>query len=81
MDNTQISEGLKQKRESFLAQACEAESKKDFAEAERFFRLAMYCDGRIRRDVTDAKKYVEQAGTVYKPTATAAETEIERRLS
>ena len=56
MNNLQIIESLEQKRERFLAQACEAESQKDFARAERSFKLAMYCDGRIRSDVTDVKK-------------------------
>ena len=65
MINTKISESLEQKREIFLARACEAESKKDFIEAERLFMLAMYCDGRIRLDITDAKKYVEEAGPLY----------------
>jgi hypothetical protein len=67
MNNAQISESLEQKREGYLARACAAESENNFFEAERLFRLALYCDGRIRLDIADAKKYVEQAGPLYKP--------------
>ena len=72
---------LRGKLESFLTRACEAESKKDFVEAERLFMLAMYCDGRIRLDITDAKKYVAQAGPLYKPSTVVVGAEVVRSLS
>jgi len=76
MNNAELGQSMKEKLEQFLSGACEAEAKKDFAEAEHQFRLALFCDGRMRPDITDAKEYVRQAGPVYKPTPGAVGPEI-----
>jgi hypothetical protein len=72
---------MQEKLEGFLDSACEAEARKDFAEAEHQFRLALFCDGRIRPDVTDAKEYVRQAGSVYKQAPADVSPEIGGTLS
>jgi len=56
---------LKHKIESYLDRACQAEAQGNRAEAERFFRFALYCEGLTRADVAVAKDYVQQAGHVY----------------
>jgi len=81
MDNAELGQSMKGKLEIFLSRACEAEAKKDFAEAEHQFRLALFCDGRMRPDVTDAKEYVRQAGPIYKPTPATVRPEIGGKLS
>ena len=65
MNDMKNRELLTEKLDVFLTRACEAEVNGDYAEAERLFRLALYCEGRLRPDVTDAKEYVLQAGPVY----------------
>lgn len=65
MKNSNNVTDMNEKLESFLVRACEAEEKHNYAEAERLFRLALYCEGRLRYDVTNAKEYVDQAGPVY----------------
>lgn len=68
MNNTELQnkKQLSEKLETFLDRACEAETKGDHSEAERFFRLALFCEGKIKPEITDAKQYVEEAGPVYK---------------
>ena len=66
MNELTNNKNLKDKLESFLNRACEAEAQGDYVQAERLFRLALYCDGRLRPDVTNAKEYAETAGSVYK---------------
>ena len=56
---------LSEKLDDFLNRSCEAEAKGNYPEAERLFRLALFCEGKIRPDVTDVKLYIEQAGPVY----------------
>ena len=67
MNNTELQnkKQLSEKLETFLGRACEAEAKGNHPEAERLFRLALFCEGKIRPEITDAKHYVEQAGPVY----------------
>ncbi len=65
METAVNSMSMAQKLEDFLAQACEAEVSGDKSEAERLFRMALYCEGRLRPDVTDAREYVRQVGPVY----------------
>jgi hypothetical protein len=57
---------LKEKLESFLARACEAEAAGGYREAERLFRMALHCEGHLSPEVTNVSEYVNQAGTVYK---------------
>lgn len=54
-----------QKMENFLEQACEAESRLDYVEAERLFGLALLCDGNLREDVRDARMYLQSTRPVY----------------
>jgi hypothetical protein len=56
---------LSEKLGKFLDRACEAEAKGEYSEAERLFRLALFCEGKIRPEITDAKQYIELAGPVY----------------
>jgi hypothetical protein len=57
---------LKEKLESFLDRACEAETAGDYRGAEQLFRFALYCEGKLIPEVTDAKQYVDMVGSVYK---------------
>jgi len=54
---------LKEKLESFLDRACQAEA--DYPEAERLFRFALRCEELSRPDVGNAREYARQAGLVY----------------
>jgi hypothetical protein len=65
-------EGLAVKLEGFLNRAAEAEAKGDLAEAERVFRLALFCEAKLRPDVTDAAAYVRSAGSLYPAVALPA---------
>jgi len=58
-------EGLTAKLDGLLARAAEAEAKSDLAEAEKAFRLALFCDAKLRPDVTDVVAYVRSAGPLY----------------
>ena len=58
--------------ELFLAKAIEAEARGDLAEAERGFRLALFCEGKMRPDVTDVLDYVRSAGRLYPAVAPLA---------
>lgn len=49
----------------FLDKAAEAEAQGDLAEGERLFRLALFCEARLRADVPDAAAYVRSAGPLY----------------
>ena len=60
-----ISDKQYEKLEDFLLRACEAEAKGGFVEVNRLFRLALYCEGRLRPDVTDAREYANRTGPVY----------------
>lgn len=51
------SANLKDKLETYLDKACQAEAQGNHVEAERCFRLALYCEGRLRPDVSSAKEY------------------------
>jgi len=59
-------QNLMEKLESFLTRACEAEGANDHMEAERLFRMALYCEGNLVPKVTYVREYVNQAGPVYK---------------
>ena len=56
---------LEEKLETYLNKACQAESEGNYTEAEQQFRYALYCEGRSRSDVENAKEYVRKAGPVY----------------
>ena len=56
---------LKEKLESYLDRACEAEERGDRVEAERLFGIALYCEGLSRPGAGGARNYVQQAGPVY----------------
>jgi len=53
------------KLEEFLNRACRAEAEGDYKEAQRLFELALFCEGRLRADVTDARQYAYTAAAVY----------------
>jgi len=59
-------QNLMEKLESFLTRACEAEGANDHMEAERLFRMALYCEGNLVPKVTYVREYVNQARPVYK---------------
>ncbi len=65
MSNLSDCQNLKDKLETFLAMACEAEAVGNQMEAERLFRLAIFCEAKMRPDVENNKKYVEEAMPVY----------------
>jgi hypothetical protein len=56
---------LEQKLESFLDRACIAEAGGNLREANRLFRMALLCEGRLRPDVVNYKQYADEAGPVY----------------
>ena len=58
--------------EGFLAKAIKAEARGDLAEAERAFRLALFCEAKMRLDVTDAIGYVRSAGPLFPSVAQPA---------
>lgn len=60
MSEMTAQKNLKEKLEEFLTRACEAEAKGEQAKAERLFRLAVFCEGKLCPDVVNAKEYVEQ---------------------
>ena len=59
---------LEEKLETYLNRACQAEAEGNYTEAEQQFRYALYCEGRSRSDVENAKEYVQQAGPIYQHT-------------
>ena len=65
MNDVQVSKSWTEKCENYIVDACNAEMKENFVEAERLFRLALFCDGKARPDVMIARDYVNQAGPVY----------------
>jgi hypothetical protein len=65
METTVNRTSMAEKLEDFLDRACEAEASGGKSEAERLFRMALYCEGRLRPDVTEAREYVRQVGPVY----------------
>jgi hypothetical protein len=65
MNDLTNAKNLKEKLESFLAQSCEAEERGDRVEAERLFKMALYCEGLSRPEVGSAREYAQQAGCVY----------------
>ena len=65
MDKTRSKMTTCEMLESFLSRACAAEAANDHKDAERLFRLALYCEGRLRPDVSSAKDYAAQVGPVY----------------
>lgn len=56
---------LAHKLENILQQACLAEERLDYVEAERLFGLALLCEANIRQDVNDARVYVQSTKPVY----------------
>lgn len=56
---------LEERLERFLKRAQEAEAKENHFRAGRAFALALYCDGMLRSEVTDACGYVRHAMPVY----------------
>jgi hypothetical protein len=58
-------ENLAARLEMFLLGAAEAEARGDLAEAERAFRRALFCEAKLRPDVTDVLAYVRSAGPLY----------------
>ena len=75
MDAEKRNEELSNKLESYLNQACEAESERDFEKAERCFKFAFFQEGKLRPEVDDAKKYVTEAGPVYENISVAVSIE------
>jgi len=65
VDEKKNTTSLKEKLGSYLDRACEAEARGDYAEAEHLFKLALFCEGRLRPEVTDAKDYVDKSGPMY----------------
>lgn len=65
MNNLTNQKSLKEQLESYLDRACQAEAEGNYAEAERLFRLSLYCEGLSRPDVGNAQGYARQAGQVY----------------
>ena len=72
MNDSGDCKNLTEKLESFLAQACEAESQSNLEKAERLFKLALYCEGRSRSDIAAAKQYADEAGPVYSKSVPAS---------
>jgi hypothetical protein len=60
------------KLDGALSKAAVAEARGDLAEAERAFRLALFCDAKMRPDVTDMAAYVRSAGPLYPAVAQPA---------
>jgi len=58
--------------EMFLLGAAEAEAGGALAEAERTFRRALFCEAKLRPDVTDVLAYVRSAGPLYPAVAQPA---------
>ena len=56
---------LEKRLERFLKRAQEAEARQNRFRAARAFALALYCDGMLRPEVTDACGYVRGALPVY----------------
>jgi len=56
---------LKEKLETYLSRACQAEVDGNYAEAERHFRYALFCEGYLRPDVGGARAHADRAGPVY----------------
>jgi hypothetical protein len=75
MEAKERSEEWTSKLESYLGRACEAEAAHDFEKAERFFKYALFYEGKLLPDVSDAKQYVAEAGPVYEklPVAVGAD--------
>jgi hypothetical protein len=65
MDNLTHSKNLKERLETYLDRACQAEAAGNSVEAERQFKFAAYCEGLSRPDVGNAREYVRQIGPVY----------------
>jgi hypothetical protein len=65
MNEKKNATSLKEKLDSYLDRACEAEVRGDYSDAERLFRMALYCEGLLRPDVGSAREYVKTAGPVY----------------
>lgn len=55
---------MMQNLEDFLTRAVTAEVGGDLIEAERLFRLALYCDAKLH-DIADCQAYILQVGPVY----------------
>ena len=73
MNNSTDNTSPKDKIESFLNRACQAEARKDYVEAERLFGMALYCEGLSRPDVASAKDYTNRAGHLYGETTQSPE--------
>lgn len=67
---------LKEKLESCLNRACQAEAEGNRSEAEWQFRFALYCEGLSRSDVESTREYVRQAGPLYPDTQSQGEQGI-----
>lgn len=65
MQNSINAEKVEEKLNDFLVRACEAENKRDYVEANRLFRYALFCEARLCPYVGNAKEYVQQVGAVY----------------
>jgi hypothetical protein len=72
MDTEERNKELANKLESYLSQACKAEAARDFEEAERCFKYALFYEGKLRPDVSSPKQYVVEAGPVHQKTPPAA---------
>lgn len=66
MNANDKNENLVEELEDFLDRACMAESEGNRNEAERFFRLALFCEGTSQPCVPNAEQYVSSAGPVYR---------------
>ena len=73
MDDLDVRKNLSEKLENFLDQACQAEVRDNNKKAERLFRLALYCEGKLKTGV-NVKQYVEEAGPVYEETQLVTST-------
>jgi len=65
MNEFTVNTDLGVKLEDFLDKACQAEAAGNRIEAERQFRLALYCEGKLHSDATNARDYVNGASPVY----------------
>ncbi|MFC1637244.1 hypothetical protein ACFL5Z_20690 [Planctomycetota bacterium] len=64
----------KNKLEDFLDRACIAEGEGNKREANRLFRIALLCEGTLRADITEARKYADETGLVYPDVALVTHT-------
>jgi hypothetical protein len=65
MNNEEKKRHFKNRLESFLSRACESETNKDYVTAARLFRLALFCETKVRTDINSTYGYIFQAMPVY----------------